>query len=72
MVVNLHMVGSRFCEVHIGDFVNSKITVVSNNWSSDNFVFDVLVLPSFFLEVVDVVQNGVLLETSGDEVNLEE
>lgn len=72
MVVNLHMVGSGFSEVHVCDFVNSKVTIISNDWSSDDFIFDVLILPAFFLEIVDVVKDGVLLETSGDEVNLEE
>lgn len=72
MVVDLDMVLRGLGEVYVGDLVDSEVAVVCNDWFADEFVFDFAVFPAFFLEVIDVLEHGVLLETSGDEVDLQE
>lgn len=72
LVVDLDVVLGGLSEVDVGDLVNSEVAVVSNDGFADKFVFDFAIFPAFFTEVIDVLEDGVLLEASGDEVDLQE
>jgi len=63
-VVDLHVIHGGFGKVQIGDFVNSVISVISNHRFTDDFIFDFAFFPAFFLEVKDVIKDGILLEAS--------
>ena len=66
------MIHRTFGEVDVCDLVNSIISIVSNNRFSDDFLFNFVFFPAFFLQEENVVQNAILLKTTGYKVNLEE
>lgn len=72
LVVDLDMVHGTLSEVEVGDFVDAVITVVSDHGLADDFLLDFVLFPAFFLKIENVVENGVLLEAAGHEVDLQE
>jgi len=65
------MVHRTFSEVHVSDLVNSEIAIISNHRLADNFLLNFVLFPTLLLQVENIVQNGVLLETSRHEVDLQ-
>lgn len=72
LVVDLDVLRNWLGEVDVGHFVDSVVAVISNDGLADDFVLDFTLFPAFFLEIIDVVEHGVLLEASGDKVDLKE
>lgn len=71
-VVDLNVVHGTLGEIHIGDLVNAEVAVVSDHWLTNDLLLDLTFFPSFLLQIEDVVQDGVLLEATGHEVDLQE
>ena len=71
-VVDLDVVHGTLGEIEVGDLVDTVVSVVSNDGLADDFLLDFVLFPAFLLEVEDIVEDGVLLEAAGDEVDLEE
>ena len=71
-VVDLNVVHGTLGEIHIGDLINAEVAVVSDHWLTNDLLLDLTFFPSFLLQIEDVVQDGVLLEATGHEVDLQE
>jgi hypothetical protein len=54
-IVDLHMVHRCSREVKVSNFVDSVVSIVSNNWFSNNFIFDLVFFPAFFLKVENII-----------------